>query len=109
MLSTRGEKRTFSAATSRYIGSSAAMQSSMDSRRAISSLLRTSIVALGDFEQPRRPHSAADAHRHDHVLRAAALALDERVAGEARARHSVGMAEGDRPAVHVELVVRDAD
>src|SRR5437763_1491098 len=43
MLSTRGEKSTRSSATSRYIGSSAAMHSSMVRSLAISSLLRTSI------------------------------------------------------------------
>src|SRR6185295_14444158 len=62
-----------------------------------------------DLEQPRGAHAAADAHGDHHVLRAAAPALDQRVAGEARARHAVGMAERDRAAVHVQLVVRDAD
>src|SRR5215467_10970990 len=43
-----------------------------------------------------------------HVLDAAPLSLDERVPDEARAGHAVGMADGDRPAVDVELVVGDA-
>src|SRR3954470_24789807 len=47
MLSTRGEKSTRSSATSRYIGSSAAMHSSMVRSRSISSLLRTSIRKWG--------------------------------------------------------------
>ena len=45
------------------------------------------------FEQPRRAHAAADAHRDHDELRAAALAFDERVADEARAAHAVGMAD----------------
>src|SRR5882762_5231212 len=49
MLSTRGEKSTFSSATSRYIGSSAAMHSSMLRSLAISSLLRTSIKGSDPF------------------------------------------------------------
>src|SRR2546423_757933 len=43
MLSTRGEKSTRSSATSRYIGSSAAMHSSMLRSFATSSLPRTSM------------------------------------------------------------------
>src|SRR6266566_4453642 len=58
-----------------------------------------------DFEQAGRAHAAADAHRDDDVLRAAALAFDQRVAGEARARDAVRMADRDRTAVDVELVV----
>src|SRR5260221_13078911 len=49
MLSTRGENSTFSSATSRYIGSSAAMHSSMLRSLAISSLLRTSIKGSDPF------------------------------------------------------------
>src|SRR5688572_20598750 len=41
-----------------------------------------------DFEQACSPHAAADAHGDQHQLRATALALDERVAGEARAAHA---------------------
>ena len=33
-----------------------------------------------------RAHAAADAHRHDDVLRAAPLAFDQRMAGEALRR-----------------------
>src|SRR5262245_59372166 len=63
----------------------------------------------GYFEQARRAHAAADAHRHHHQLGAAALALDQRVADEARAAHAVGVAERDRAAVDVEALVGNAD
>src|SRR5947208_1242616 len=63
----------------------------------------------GYFEHPGGAHAAANAHRHHHVLRTAAFALDERMAGEARAAHAVGMAERDRPAVDIQLVIGDAD
>ena len=39
-----------------------------------------------DLEQPGRAHAAADAHRHHDVAHAAPLALDQRVADQARAR-----------------------
>src|SRR5438128_363996 len=57
----------------------------------------------------RHFRAAADAHGDDDVLRAAPLAFDERVAGEACARHAVGVAEGDRAAVDVQPLVRDAE
>src|SRR5687767_12892253 len=63
----------------------------------------------GHLEKTGGAHAAADAHRHHHELRAAALALDQRVPGEARAGHAVGMAERDGAAVHVQAVVRNAD
>src|SRR5689334_722657 len=62
-----------------------------------------------DLEQPRRAHATADAHRDHDVLGAAALALDQRVPGETRARGAVGMADRDRAAVHVEALVRNAE
>jgi hypothetical protein len=62
-----------------------------------------------NFEQSRCAHAAADAHRHDAVFRAAPLAFDQQVAGHARARHAVRVADGDRAARHVELVVRNAE
>src|SRR5690242_1058456 len=64
---------------------------------------------LDHLEQAGRAHAAADAHRHDDVLHAAALAFDERVADEARSGDAVGMAHRDRAAVHVEALVRDAE
>src|SRR5688572_20183052 len=67
------------------------------------------LAISGHLEKSGSAHAAADAHRHHHELRAAALALDQRMAGEARARHPVRMAKRDRAAIHVQLVVRDAD
>src|SRR5215208_2028554 len=61
------------------------------------------------LEQPGGAHAAADAHRADDVLGAAALALDEGVADHAGAAHAVGVADRDRAAVDVERVVRDAE
>src|SRR5919197_356924 len=114
MLSTRGEKSTRSSATSRYIGSSAAMHSSIVRSRAISSLLRTSTrnrgqspISVHHFKQACGAHAAPDAHGDDHVFRAPAPAFDERVADEARAGHAVGMADGDGAAVDVQALVRD--
>src|SRR5687768_11035163 len=43
-----------------------------------------------DFEEAGGAHAAADAHGDHDVLRAAALALDQGMAGEARAAHPVG-------------------
>ena len=37
----------------------------------------------GDFEQTRRAHAAADAHRDDDVLRAATLTFDQCMADHA--------------------------
>ena len=54
------------------------------------------------LEQPGRAHAAADAHCDDDLARAAPLALDQRVADHARARHAVGMADRDRAAIDVE-------
>src|SRR2546422_5900658 len=65
--------------------------------------------ASNHLEKTRRAHAAADAHGDDDVLRAAPLAFDERMAGEARARHTVGVTEGDRAAVDVQPLVRDAE
>src|SRR5580704_8124817 len=63
----------------------------------------------GDFEQSRRAHAAADAHGHDDIARAAPLAFDQRVTGEAGAAHPIRMPDRDRAAVDVELVVVDAE
>ena len=43
------------------------------------------------------------------VLRAAPLAFDQDMAGHARAAHAERMADRDRAAVHVELVLRNAE
>src|SRR5260221_11491027 len=70
-----------------------------------SSCYRSRFIArLEYFEQAGRPHPAADAHRHDDELRAAALAFDQGMACKPRARHAVRVADGDRAAVDVEAV-----
>src|SRR6185369_11146146 len=51
------------------------------------------VVCSSNFEQPGRTHAAADAHRHDDVAGAAALALEQGVAHQARAGHAVGVAD----------------
>ena len=78
-----------------------------------SSRLRTLMLAppwIGSHHstsnKPGGAHAAADAHRDDDVLDAAALAFDERVADEPRARHAVGMADRDGAAVDI-VFVRD--
>src|SRR6185436_8864890 len=53
----------------------------------------------GHFEQSRSAHATADAHRDHDPFRAAPLALDERMARQARARHSIGMPERDGAAI----------
>ena len=65
--------------------------------------------ALVDFEQAGGAHAAADAHRDDARLDAAPRPSMQRVAGHARAGHAVGMADGDRAAVDVEPLVRNAE
>src|SRR5471032_2699727 len=60
------------------------------------------------LEQAGGALPAADAHRHDDVFDAAALAFDQRVAGQARARHAIRVADGDRAAVDVQAVHRNA-
>jgi hypothetical protein len=61
-----------------------------------------------ELRTPRRPHAAADAHGDDDALGAAALAFDERVAGQALAGDAVGVAHRDGAAVDVQAVARDA-
>src|SRR5262249_9301053 len=61
------------------------------------------------FKESCRAHPAADAHRHDDLLRAAALPLDERVPDEPRSAHAIRMADGNRAAVDVQTIVRDAE
>src|SRR6266536_5139911 len=87
-------------------------RSGMRDRRTRISL--RSIRATGDadsinLEQSGCAHAAADAHGDDAVLGAAPLALDQDVAGHARPRHAVGMADGDGAAVDVEALVGDAE
>ena len=63
---------------------------------------------LEDLEQARAAHAAADAHGDHHVLGAAALAFLQDVAGQARAGHAEGVADGDGAAVDVVLLRVDA-
>src|SRR5256885_5020112 len=63
----------------------------------------------GHFEQARRPLATANAHRHDHEPRAAALAFDECVTREACAADAIGMADRNRAAVDVQALVRNAE
>src|SRR5882757_8065178 len=65
--------------------------------------------SIHHLEQAGRAHAAADAHRHHDVLGLAAAALDQSMAGAARAGHAEGMADRDRAAVDVELVVGNAE
>ena len=55
------------------------------------------------LEQAGRAHAAADAHGDHAQLGAAAAALDQEMAGHARARHAIGMADGDGAAIHIGL------
>src|SRR5947209_19140335 len=82
------------------------------SRNAFSSGVKRrsmSCLPLVNLEQPRGAHAAADAHRHDGMLCAAALALDQNMAGHARPAHAERMPNGDRAAVHVQVLLRNAE
>ncbi len=54
------------------------------------------------LEQAGRTHAAADAHGDDNVFCAAALAFDQRVAGETRAGHAIRVADGNAATIHVQ-------
>jgi len=56
------------------------------------------------FEQAGGAHAAADAHRHHDVAGPAAASFEECVSDHACARHSVGVADGDRSAVDIDLL-----
>src|SRR5882762_10113588 len=64
---------------------------------------------LRHLEQPGGAHAAADAHRADDEAGATALSLDQRVPDHPRPRHAVGMADRDRAAIDVELVIGDTE
>src|SRR5690606_38150853 len=70
---------------------------------------RSRPLRSGDLEQPGGTHAAADAHRDDGPLAAAALAFDQRMAGQALSADTVRMADGDRAAVDVQALVRDPE
>src|SRR6185369_16990064 len=61
------------------------------------------------FEEPCGAHAAADAHRDDAPALLLALQLAEERAHHARARRTVRVADRDRTAVQVELLLRDAE
>src|SRR4051794_35774469 len=69
---------------------------------------RTTLL-LNNLEQTGRTHAAADAHGDDRVPGLAATALDQRVTGEPRARHPIGMADRNRAAIDVKLLRVDAE
>src|SRR5579872_646887 len=71
--------------------------------------LRSAGAGLGNLEQAGGTHAAADAHRADDELGAAPLSFDQRVPDHPRPRHAIGMANRDRAAIDVQLVVRDAE
>src|SRR5687768_12201567 len=66
-------------------------------------------MGSSSFEQAGCALAAADAHRHDAVALVTARELAEQVTRKARARHSVGMTDGDRAAVDVELLGVEAE
>src|SRR5262245_31173995 len=66
-------------------------------------------LSSSDFEESGSTLPAPDAHRHDHVLHAPALAFDQRMPDQPRAGDAVRMADRDRAAVHVERIVGDAE
>src|SRR5579871_3988399 len=58
-----------------------------------------------DLEQTGRAHAAADAHGGHAIFCLATAAFDEQMAGHARARHAIGVADGNGAAIHIELLV----
>src|SRR5262245_40291140 len=65
--------------------------------------------SMDDFKQACGAHATADTHGDDSVFRLAPAALDQRVAGQARAGHAVGMADRNRTTVDVEFFRIDAE
>src|SRR4029450_4058206 len=61
-----------------------------------------------DFEQAGRAHAARNAHRDHRILDAPAPGFEQHVPCQARTGHAEGMADGDRAAVDVEQLVRNA-
>src|SRR5207248_10319616 len=66
-------------------------------------------MASRDLEEPRRPHSAPDAHGGHDELHAAPPPFDQRMPDQACAGHPVRVPDGDGAAVDVEAVVGDAE
>src|SRR5690242_18576014 len=67
------------------------------------------VGSMGDFERSGGTPAAAAAHGADGMFRLAPPALDQRGAGQASTGHAIGMADGNRTAVDVELVRVDAE
>src|SRR5690606_855448 len=67
-----------------------------------------SIAGSDDLEQTGSTLATTNAHGHHHILDATALAFDQRMAGQARAGDTVGVADGDGATVHVQVFHRDA-
>src|SRR4030095_1494533 len=61
------------------------------------------------LEQPGGAHAAADAHRDDAPALALPLQLEQQRAGHPGTGHAVRMSDGDRAAVRVQLIHRDAE
>src|SRR5215470_3244761 len=75
---------------------------------AVFTCLSPRFRSVDDFEQASGAHAATDAHGHHTVFGLAPAALDQKVAGQARPSHTIGMADRDRAAVDVELLRVDA-
>src|SRR5947208_1260111 len=75
---------------------------------SVPSVLKRSFP-LSDLEQTGGAHPTTDAHRADHKLGTAALPLNQRMPDHPRPRHAIGMADRDRAAIDVELVIGDAE
>src|SRR6056297_3341890 len=61
-----------------------------------------------DFEQTGGTLPAADTHRHHTPFRPTASPFEQEMPGHPSTRHAVGMTNRNRPAVHVQTVVRNA-
>src|SRR6185312_3613193 len=107
--STRRAMRCSSAGM-RSAGSGSEVQPESTQRLRKRTRMRMALMALvRELDQPGSAHAAADAHRHHAVFGLAPLTFEQDVAGHARARHAIGMADGDRAAIDVHAIVRDAE
>src|ERR1700678_1000129 len=61
------------------------------------------------LEQPGGTLAAADAHGDHHQLGTAPFAFDERVSGQSRAAHPVGMTDRNGAAVDVQTLVGNSE
>src|ERR1700754_3533277 len=65
--------------------------------------------SVNDFEETRGAHAAAQAHGDNSIFGLAPPSLDQGVAGKTRTGHAIGMADGDRAAIDVQLFRIDAE